>query len=124
MNPGFYLHKRHSRGNLHISILGEFNGMCAWELLKTIRLQRAGSGRVFIDTAKLDRILTEGVSLFKDHMMQKQLPQDWLYFKGKKGFEIAPNGSRVLVISKGGKRDKLQPPKRKKPFLSACSCNS
>lgn len=109
MNPGFNLHKRHSAGNLHISIFGEFNGMCAWELLKTISFDGVSAGRVFVDTAGLGRISTDGVSLFRSHMLQRRLPQDWLYFKGKKGFQIAPDGSRVLIINKCDKSEGVHP---------------
>ena len=109
MKPGFYIHRRHSAGNLHITVLGEFNGMCAWELLKTIRRDGIHAGRVFVDTTRLEKIAVEGVSLFKSHMVEKRIPRDWLYFKGKKGFQIAPDGCRVLIINKCGKREGLHP---------------
>jgi hypothetical protein len=68
--------------------------------LKAIRRHDAGMGRVFVNTADLDDIATDGVSLFKDHMTRKGIPRDWLYFKGEKGFKIAPDGSRVLICKK------------------------
>jgi hypothetical protein len=92
---------RHSAGNLHIKLSGAFSGNCAWELLKTIRWQYAGSGRIFIDTARLDSVLADGVALFKTHLGAKRMPPDWLYFKGKKGFQIAPEGSRVIMRAEG-----------------------
>ena len=58
--------------------------MCAWELIKTIRLQKKGSGRIFINTNGISRFALLGVKLFKDFMAHKQLPPDWLYFKGEK----------------------------------------
>lgn len=109
MKSGFYLRKHHSAGNLHIFLFGEFNGMCAWELLKTLRREGADAGRVFVDTDGLGSVSTSGVSLFKSHMIQKRLSKDWLYFKGKKGFQIAPDGSRVLIINKSGNRERLHP---------------
>lgn len=96
----FTIDTRQSVGNLHIALNGEFNGMCAWELLKAIRRHNAGAGRVFINTDGLKAIVTDGVSLFKNHMKQRNIPRDWLYFKGKKGFKIAPDGSRVLICKK------------------------
>lgn len=39
MNPGYRIHMYNKVGNLHISLFGEFNGMCAWELLKIKYLQ-------------------------------------------------------------------------------------
>jgi hypothetical protein len=86
-----------SVGNLHIRLAGEFNGMCAWELVKTIRRQPRGSGRIFVSTAGLERIEPAAVLLFESLIAHRKLPPDWLYFKGAKGFKIAPDGSRVLI---------------------------
>ncbi len=99
MNSSFQIDLRKSVGNLHVSIEGEFNGMCAWELLKILK-QHSGSGRVFVDTHDIRHMSGEGVELFRAYMTRRQMPRDWLYFKGKKGFKIAPNGSRVLICNK------------------------
>jgi hypothetical protein len=104
VNPGYRIHKYNSVGNLHISLFGEFNGMCAWALLKIIKRQNAGHGRVFVNTAGIGKILPAAVVLFKDHMPQQSVPSDWLYFKGEKGFQIAPDGSRVLICKKDSNR--------------------
>lgn len=103
----FYIENRWSVGNLHIRIAGEFSGMCAWELVKVIKRQPLGSGRIFVSTAGLNRIEPAAVDLFKSLMAHWKLPADWLYFKGSKGFEIAPDGCRVLVCSNA------QPPQKK-----------
>lgn len=104
MNPGYRIQKYNKVGNLHISLFGEFNGMCAWELLKIIKRRNAGNGRVFVNTAGIAKVLPAAVALFKHHMPRKRVPSDWLYFKGKKGFQIAPDGSRVLICKKGSNR--------------------
>ncbi len=100
MNRGFNIDFRHSAGNLHIHLYGEFNGMCAWELIKTIRRQPPGEGRIFINTAAINRTLPDGEDLFKTHMARRNIPSDWLYFKGEKGFKIAPDGGRVLICKR------------------------
>lgn len=116
MNNAFQIDYRRSAGNLHIVLSGEFNGMCAWELYKTIRRQYAGSGRIFVNTNGLKTIIPDGRDLFKRHMgSNTQTAPDQLYFKGKKGFQIAPDGSRVLICSK--------PEKSRKPALKR-SCKS
>ncbi len=91
---------RHSIGNLHIQLTGSFTPQCAWELIKTIRRQDFGQGRVFINTADLQTVSKEGVRFFKAHMSHKQLPTDWIYFKGQKGFELAPDHCRIIVPKK------------------------
>lgn len=99
MESGYECISRHSAGNLHIDLQGEFNGMCAWELLKLLK-KNGASRRVFVNTAGLHRIVEEGVHLFKTHMTSCKTQPDWLYFKGVNGFKIAPDGSRVLVCKK------------------------
>ena len=100
---------RNSVGNLHIRPEGKFDGTCAWALIKTIRRRYNGVGRVFINTAALEPIHPSGVALFKTHMTPKIMPLDKLYFKGKKGFAIGPDGSRVILCKKGGCSSKSRP---------------
>jgi hypothetical protein len=107
LNRRFYIDFRHSVGNLHIYLYGEFNGMCAWELIKIIKQQYFGTGRLFINTAGLNQILPAGVDLLNSHMTCKKIPADWMYFKGKKGFKIAPDGSRVLICKKTYQPNKM-----------------
>lgn len=99
MNPNFQIDLRHSAGNLHVHLLGEFNGMCAWELLKILKKHHR-SGRVFVNTDDIRYIAGDGVHLFHVHMNRRHMRRDWLYFKGMKGFAIAPDGSRVLICNK------------------------
>ena len=100
MKRGFHIDYRYSAGNFYIQLSGEFNGMCAWELIKIIRRRSSGSNRIFVNTVTVTRIQAEAVDLFKSNMTRKKMPRDWLYFKGKQGFKIAPNGSRVLICKK------------------------
>jgi hypothetical protein len=96
----FEIDRRYSVGNIHIELTGEFSGSCAWALMKTIKRQPNYSGRVFVNTRNLRNVTPEGVELFKLYMTRKKIPRDWLYFKGEKGFEISPDGGRVLVDRK------------------------
>lgn len=100
MKPGYHIEFHHSAGKLHISLFGEFNGMCAWALLKTIKRESAGSSRIFVNTTGLTGTPPDGADLFKSHIAREPLPPDWLYLKGEKGFKIAPDGSRVIVCNK------------------------
>ncbi len=122
MNPGYHIDCRHSAGNLHLRLWGEFNGLCAWELFK-ILIRNSGPGRIFISTCGLKCIAGEGVALFRSHMTRRPIPTDWLYFKGKKGFDIAPDGSRVLICSKRDKSLKDKPRPTKRPLLIAKNRN-
>lgn len=96
----FNISCRRSSGNLHIEARGEFNGMCAWELIKTIKKNYKGAGRVFIRTSKLDVSDLQGIGLFKTLMKNNIMPLENLYIKGDAGFRIGPDGSRVLISKK------------------------
>lgn len=104
MHQGFQITYRHSAGNLHIRLSGAFNGMCAWGLLKTLKREYAGTGRIFVDTADLEAVMPTGVALFKGHMARIRMPSDCLYLKGEKGLGMAPNGSRVIICKKSPRR--------------------
>lgn len=85
-----------SNGNLHIQPKGDFDGSSAWELINLIHDQYDGKGRVIIDTRNLGQIHPFGCNTFQCRLNLRAMPADRLCFKGKKGFEIAPNGSRVI----------------------------
>ena len=106
MDRGYRIESRNSEGNLHVSLYGTFNGMCAWELFKIVRRRQSEPGRIFVGTCGLDEVKEAGADMFKSGMKTVKTRKDWLYFKGKKGFEIAPDGSRVLLCEKQGKRSK------------------
>lgn len=106
MDRKFSIDSRYSVGNLHVSLSGEFSDICAWELIKIIMLNKSGRGRIFVNTDGIKRISLKGIDLFKSHMCEKRIKHDWLYFKGDRGFEIAPDGSRVLICNRENSRDK------------------
>lgn len=117
MRPAFKIGLRYSGGNLHLNPEGPFNGKSAWVLVKTIKSRYRGTGRIFVNTAGLCDIMPSGAHLFKELMMSKNMPLSRLYLKGEKGFEIGPNGSRVLVCNPEKVKRKSLPPFR--PVLCA-----
>ena len=100
MTREFNITSRSSAGNVHITACGEFNGMCAWELVKTIKKKYKGAGRVFVGTSKLNISDPQGIDMFKALMKNNIMPLNDLYIKGEAGFRIGPDGSRVLISKK------------------------
>lgn len=98
-NDVFRLQCRHSKGNLHIRASGVFDGDSARTLLKLLREQYRGAGRVFVDTSELSEIIPLGSAEFRTRLGDAAVPAGNLFFKGQKGFALAPNGSKVLIIS-------------------------
>ncbi len=102
MASNFHIKFRKSRGNLHLRPKGTFDGNSAWELIHLVHDKYDGQGRVFIDTGGLGEVSPFGRCIFKDHLDATILPFRRLFFKGEKGFDIAPNGSRVLITPPRG----------------------
>ncbi|PIE68771.1 MAG: peptidylprolyl isomerase [Deltaproteobacteria bacterium] len=116
MSSQFRMTHRESHGNLHIRSEGVFDGHSAWELINLITNAAKDSGRIFIDTNRLEEVCPFGCHTFKTRMDFGIIPSSRLYFKGPKGFELAPDGSRVIIVptaKKAGKR-------LDKPFRMAC----
>jgi hypothetical protein len=99
MSTNFKIEFRTSNGNLHLQPKGDFDGSAACELVNLIHDKYEGEGRVFVDTQRLRTVHPFGCSMFHYHLNFGKLPANRLYFKGEKGFEMAPDGSRVLVTS-------------------------
>ena len=103
MSINFQIESRISNGNLHLRPKGDFDGSSACELLNFIHDKYNGKGRVFIDTKYLHRLCSFGCDTFRCGLNCALLPPDRIFFKGKNGFEIAPNGSKVIIASEQSK---------------------
>ncbi|MBO4317568.1 MAG: peptidylprolyl isomerase [Mailhella sp.] len=100
MKSDFTISFHHSNGNMHVGIIGIFSERCAESLRSLLDREYPGSGRIFVDTRSLTGIRAEGAELFRKELRQSAMPLSDLYFKGERGFEIAPDGSRVLIFNK------------------------
>ena len=98
MQGHFQMSIKKSNGNIHVRPQGSFNGNSAWELLNVLHNTYKGEGRIFIDTRYLQRVLSFGCDIFKNHLNKRLIPPEVLYFKGEKGFSMAPTGSKVIKI--------------------------
>ncbi len=117
MSSRFTMTYRSKHGNLHVHTGGVFDGNSAWELINLLVDKDTGSGRIFIDTRALEDICPFGCHTFKTRMDFRAVLPSRLYFKGAKGFELAPSGSRVIVVPARGKIQK----RPDKSFRVGCS---
>ena len=93
----FQMRFRHSHGNLHIETMGGFDESAAEKLLQLVRRECPVGGRIFIDTTGVDSVYPSGRHALNVGLGVTLVPPSSLFFKGEKGFQMAPDGSRVLV---------------------------
>jgi hypothetical protein len=96
MNTPFHIEFSKSNGDLHVHPQGDFDGASAWELLNLLHDQYRGQGSVIVDTSRLREIHPFGRLTFQRRLNLNQLPADRLSFTGEKGFELAPEGCKVI----------------------------
>ncbi len=95
---------RYSNGNIHVDVSGEFNRNTAGAVLEILQTAYTGSGRIFIDTAKIQNVVECGAEYFKTAFAAIDVPTACLFFKGKKGERIGPDGSRLLLMKEREKK--------------------
>ena len=96
MSANFQIEFSKDKGNLHVSPRGDFDGNSAWELVNLIHEQYDGKGRVYIETSHLLKMHPFGCSTFQCRLDHHNLPFDQLFFKGEKGYELAPKGCKIV----------------------------
>lgn len=96
MNTSHSLHSRISNDTLHIAMSGIFDENSVRELLAL--LPQHSTGRIFIDTKGIEAIAPAARTLLHGALLPLPAMRSRLFFKGEKGFELAPDGSKVLVV--------------------------
>ena len=104
MSTDFQMNYHHNKDNLHVKMQGIFDGNSAHELLNLFLREYRCGGRVFVDTAGVSEVLPFGSKVLQARLCQTPVPASQLFFKGENGFNMAPSGSRVLIV----------PPRKKK----------
>ena len=100
MSADFHMTYEQRGDNLHVRAMGVFDGGSACALHDLLLKQYRGDGRVMIDTAGLHEVRPAGGDAFRARMEGCVIPARQLLFKGEKGFELAPEGSRVILMSR------------------------
>ena len=98
MSTDFQMNYHHNKDNLHVKMQGIFDGNSAHELLNLFLREYRCGGRVFVDTAGVSEVLPFGSKVLQARLCQTPVPASQLFFKGENGFNMAPSGSRVLIV--------------------------
>ena len=101
----FGMQFRHSNGNLHIKATGVFDEESVKSLLDLFEREYPAGGRVFIDTEAISDVRSSGRAALGLWLGRTSVPASALFFMGEKGFQMAPDGTRVLIVDRSRNRD-------------------
>ena len=95
MASNFRIYCHQNRDNLHLKLMGDFDGSSAYELINTLKKYRGIVGRIFIHTCFLSSVCSFGLDVFQKSSTIKKLSRI-LTFTGEYGNKLAPHGSIFL----------------------------
>ena len=94
MASNFKIYCRQNSDNLHLKLMGDFDGASAHELIHALEKYHDNHGKVFIHTCALSSIHPFGLEVFQKNNSIKKLSRN-LIFTGEYGDAIAPMGSHA-----------------------------
>ena len=95
MAPNFKIYCHQNSDNLHLKLMGDFDGTSAYELIHVLEKYHGNTGRVFIHTCALSSVHPFGLDVFQKNGSIKKLSQS-LTFTGEYGDAIALQNSNAL----------------------------
>ncbi len=93
MASNFKILVRRNSHNLHLSLLGDFDGTSACELLNILKKKSNRAERVFIHTSGLREICPFGRDTFEKSLYRLKPQRLDLTFTGKNATKMAPEGN-------------------------------
>jgi len=82
--------------NLHLKLMGDFDGSSAWELINVLKKNDNSVFRVIIHTNSLKNIYPFGRDTFQQNFRDLKDRSDRILFTGEKASQIAPEKSTCL----------------------------
>jgi len=90
MAARFRISIHRNSGNLHLKLMGDFDGASAHELLNVLKRYSARTARIFIDSSGLRNIHPFGLNVFHDNLSLLQGQSIALVFTGEHASQLAP----------------------------------
>ena len=90
MAQNFKIHIHRNSENLHLKIIGDFDGSSAHELLNALKIHGRGASRIFVHTNCLQDIHPFGCNVFHnnfDTLKRQSMP---IVFTGENASQLAP----------------------------------
>lgn len=85
------------KGNLHISLGGEFSHDTAMAVTYHIANKYSGKGNIFIHTKNITEIAPRSQVIFNYMVDILDLPKEKIYLMGEKGKDICHDKGRVII---------------------------
>ena len=95
MATNFKIFSHKNSDNLHLKLMGDFDGSSAHELIHTLTKYHGNARRIFIHTCALSSVHPFGLNVFQKNSSIKKLSQS-MTFTGEYGDTIALQGSHAL----------------------------
>jgi len=92
MASNFRIFCHQNSDNLHLKLIGDFDGSSAYELIDTLKKYSGIARKVFIHTCSLSSVHSFGSDVFQKNYDIKKLSRA-LIFTGEYGDRLAPHGS-------------------------------
>lgn len=78
-------------GNLHLKLIGEFDGSSAWRLIEKLKKNADEFHSILINTDSLGEIYPFGVHIFHQELKALKRNKIRVLFTGEKADQISPN---------------------------------
>jgi len=96
MASNFKIFVHRNSENLHLKLMGDFDGSSAWELLNVLKKSATGTYKVIIHTSSLKNIYPFGRETFQENLRHWKVDPVRILFTGEKASQIAPEKSVCL----------------------------
>ncbi len=98
MASNFQISAHRNSDNLHLKIIGDFDGSSAWQLLNVLKRSANGAQKIIIHTSCLNSIHPFGVGTFHQNLCDLKGLYTRLRFTGEKAKQLAPEKDLCLQI--------------------------
>lgn len=104
MSPNFRISMHRNSENVHLKLVGDFDGTSAFELLNVLKKHSNGVRRLFIHTSCLRNIYPFGRAVFRSNLSELNGHQVRIIFTGENAGQIAPEkgveGGRDIILNR------------------------
>lgn len=90
MSANFRISMHRNSENLHLKLMGDFDGSSACEVLNVLRENSKDPLRIFIHTNCLKNVHPFGREVFRKNLSEVEGHQTFITFTGEKAGQIAP----------------------------------